>query len=86
MHLLRWHVRTYCEKHKDYSDFVLSRFRDTPDFNGENEFTAAHDKLWNTDVAIRLQPDFCLSSTQQQIIAHDYHDQSTNEAFDQSPF
>ncbi|MFP6808497.1 MAG: WYL domain-containing protein, partial [Pseudomonadales bacterium] len=24
---LRWHVRAWCEKNKDYRDFVLSRFR-----------------------------------------------------------
>lgn len=69
---LRWHVRAYCEKHKDYRDFVLSRFRGTPDFNGESEFTAEQDTEWNTQVTIRLQPDPRLSLAQQQIIAHDY--------------
>lgn len=24
---MRWHVRAYCEKNRDYRDFVLSRFR-----------------------------------------------------------
>lgn len=69
---LRWHVRAYCEKHKDYRDFVLSRFRGTPDFNGDSEFTVEQDTLWNTEVTIRLQPDSRLSSAQQKIIAHDY--------------
>lgn len=69
---LRWHVRAYCEKHKDYRDFVLSRFRGAPDFNGESEFTAEQDTLWNTEVTICLQPDSRLSVAQQQIIAHDY--------------
>lgn len=69
---LRWHVRAYCEKHKDYRDFVLSRFRGTPDFNGESEFTAEQDTLWNTEVTICLRPDSRLSVAQQQIIAHDY--------------
>lgn len=27
---MRWHVRAYCEKNKDYRDFVLSRFRGVP--------------------------------------------------------
>ena len=69
---LRWHVRAYCEKHKDYRDFVLSRFRGVPDFNGESEFTATQDSEWNSQVTIRLQPDTRLSIAQQQIIAHDY--------------
>lgn len=28
---MRWHVRAYCEKNRDYRDFVLSRFRGEPD-------------------------------------------------------
>lgn len=69
---LRWHVRAYCEKHKDYRDFVLSRFRGAPDFNGESEFTAMQDTEWNSQVTIRLRPDSRLNAAQQQIIARDY--------------
>ncbi|MFK7864299.1 MAG: WYL domain-containing protein [Pseudohongiellaceae bacterium] len=28
---LRWHVRAWCEKNMDYRDFVLSRFRGSPE-------------------------------------------------------
>jgi predicted DNA-binding transcriptional regulator YafY len=28
---MRWHVRAYCEKNREYRDFVLSRFRGEPD-------------------------------------------------------
>ena len=28
---MRWHVRAYCEKSRDYRDFVLSRFRGEPE-------------------------------------------------------
>lgn len=28
---IRWHVRAYCEKRRDYLDFVMSRFRGTPE-------------------------------------------------------
>ncbi len=31
---MRWHVRAYCEKNRDYRDFVLSRFRGEPDLDG----------------------------------------------------
>ena len=69
---LRWHVRAYCEKHHEYRDFVLSRFRGTPELNGESENTSAHDSAWNTLVTIILKPDPRLTPTQQAIIAHDY--------------
>jgi predicted DNA-binding transcriptional regulator YafY len=69
---LRWHVRAYCEKHKDFRDFVLSRFRGIPDFYGDSDVTTEQDALWNTEVTIRLQPDHRLSTAQQSIIAHDY--------------
>ena len=69
---LRWHVRAYCEKHKEYRDFVLSRFRGTPDFNGDSEFSSEQDKAWNTNVTLILQPDPRLSAAQQHIIAQDY--------------
>lgn len=69
---LRWHVRAYCEKHKEYRDFVLSRFRGIPDFNGDSDFTREQDKDWNTQVSIILRPDPRLSDAQQKIIAHDY--------------
>jgi predicted DNA-binding transcriptional regulator YafY len=69
---LRWHVRAYCEKHKDYRDFVLSRFRGAPELYGDSDFTSEQDELWNTQVTICLRPDSRLSAAQQQIIAHDY--------------
>lgn len=28
---MRWHVRAYCERNRDYRDFVLSRFRGIPE-------------------------------------------------------
>ena len=33
----RWHVRAWCEKNRDYRDFVLSRFRGTPEFLGPSK-------------------------------------------------
>ncbi|MFT5084470.1 MAG: putative DNA-binding transcriptional regulator YafY [Lentisphaeria bacterium] len=70
---MRWHVRAYCEKHREYRDFVLSRFRGIPDFVGPSTFTATEDALWNTEVILKIQPDTRLSSVQQEIIAQDYN-------------
>ena len=69
---LRWHVRAYCEKNRAYRDFVLSRFRDTPEIIGDSANTKADDVDWNTPVCIKLRPDSRLSKAQQDIIARDY--------------
>lgn len=37
---MRWHVRAYCEKNRDYRDFVLSRFRGLPELQDEPPRTA----------------------------------------------
>ena len=69
---LRWHVRAYCEKHGDYRDFVLSRFRGVPELMGESQFTVQQDIQWNTDVTILIEPDSRLGEMQQDILAHDF--------------
>ena len=69
---LRWHVRAYCEKNRQYRDFVLSRFRGTPEVVGSSENTSADDIEWNTEVAVKIIPDTRLSDIQQDIVAHDY--------------
>jgi predicted DNA-binding transcriptional regulator YafY len=69
----RWHVRAYCEKRKDYTDFVLSRFRGEPDMiDHESPNPLAEDISWNTLVEIIITPDSRLSPAQQTIIANDY--------------
>ena len=70
---MRWHVRAYCERGRDYKDFVLSRFRGVPqleDLPSENGRDG--DKDWNTHVQVRLAPDSRLSREQQAIIETDY--------------
>lgn len=69
---LRWHVRGYCEKHRNYRDFVLSRFRGTPEILDVSEFTSKKDLLWNTDVVIQVKADSRLDVIQQEIVANDY--------------
>ncbi|MDO5667361.1 MAG: WYL domain-containing protein [Alcaligenaceae bacterium] len=69
---LRWHIRAYCEKQKDYRDFVLSRFRDEAELLTESEFTQAQDDHWQTEVEIIICPDSRLTAEQQGIIERDY--------------
>lgn len=69
----RWHVRAYCEKRKDYTDFVLSRFRGEPDMiDHESPNPIEQDVAWNSRVQIIIKPDSRLSPAQQEIIATDY--------------
>ncbi len=69
---LRWHVRAWCEKNLEYRDFVLSRFRDTPEILDSSTHGAEDDIEWNTRVTIRVVPDPRLSRNQQQVVEHDY--------------
>lgn len=69
---IRWHVRAYSEKHRDYRDFVLSRFAGVPEFFGESKNTLAEDKLWNTEVVLQIKPDSRLSLAQQCIVEKDF--------------
>lgn len=70
---LRWHVRAYCEKNRDYRDFVLSRFRSINGIEGDAEMTKEQDQRWNTTIDIVLVPDSRLTDYQQAIIAEDYN-------------
>ncbi|MFC0351209.1 WYL domain-containing protein [Undibacterium danionis] len=69
---LRWHVRAYCEKHGEFRDFVLSRFRGVPELLEESTHTNDEDHPWHTEVTIQIKPDSRLNSTQQAILAHDF--------------
>jgi predicted DNA-binding transcriptional regulator YafY len=69
---LRWHVRAWCEKHQEYRDFVLSRFRDIPEVLGDSEHGADGDTDWNTLVTIILVPDPRLTPAQCEVIEVDY--------------
>lgn len=70
----RWHVRAFCEKHRDYRDFVLSRFRGVPEPCGNmlGAHGLAEDTAWHTRVEVRLIPDRRLPSQERALIAADY--------------
>ena len=70
---MRWHVRAYCEKNRDYRDFVLSRFRGMPELmDDETENTREKDPGWTSQVQVIIEPDSRLKSEQQAIIETDY--------------
>ncbi|WP_410280575.1 WYL domain-containing protein, partial [Halomonas campaniensis] len=70
----RWHVRAFCEKHRDYRDFVLSRFRGVPEPCGDmlGDHGLAEDEDWHTPVEVRLIPDRRLPFPERALIAADY--------------
>ncbi|MGR2740763.1 WYL domain-containing protein [Billgrantia sp. Q4P2] len=70
----RWHVRAFCEKHLQYRDFVLSRFRDVPESCGSmlDNHDGMHDADWHAQVEVRLIPDRRLPEVERSLIARDY--------------
>ena len=70
---MRWHVRAYCEKNREYRDFVLSRFRGVPELmNDQSGNGSADDAGWNTRVNVLIEPDSRLKPEQRAIIESDY--------------
>lgn len=69
---LRWHVRGFCEKSRDYRDLVLSRFRGQAELLDDSEHGIARDEAWQTQIRLILQPDYRLSAEKQAVLANDY--------------
>jgi len=69
---MRWHVRAYCEKNRQYRDFVLSRLRGEPALDGKSENGIDEDEVWNTEVTVIIEPDSRLTPTQKAIIEVDF--------------
>lgn len=69
---MRWHVRAYCEKNRAWRDFVLSRFRGTPELLDRTAHGRDYDPGWNTKVDVILEPDARLLAEQKAIIETDY--------------
>ena len=68
----RWHVRAFCEKNRDFRDFVLSRFRGTPAIEGPAESRIEDDKRWLHRITLKVTPDQRLSKEQRKVIEQDY--------------
>ncbi|WJG10667.1 WYL domain-containing protein [Aliiglaciecola sp. LCG003] len=73
---LRWHLRAFDEKHKEFRDFVLSRFRGEPELLDKGTHCAKQDSGWNTYINIILAPDQRLNMNQKRVIEHDYQMQN----------
>lgn len=70
---MRWHVRAYCEKNRDYRDFVLSRFRGVPELQDEKHDNGQDgDTGWTAEVAVIIEPDPRLKPQQKAIIEQDF--------------
>ena len=69
---VRWHVRAYCEKHRDYRDFVINRIKSIDDEMGQTIVADINDTLWHQKVTIEIMPNPHLSHAQQALIARDY--------------
>jgi predicted DNA-binding transcriptional regulator YafY len=68
----RWHVRAFCEKNQDFRDFVLSRFRGDAEMLDDSPNNESDDAAWHTPINVLIRPDPRLTSTQQEVVAHDY--------------
>lgn len=68
----RWHVRGWCEKNREYRDFVLSRIGDGARLLTPASRDARQDRPWQTVITLRLAPDPRLDARQQALIAADY--------------
>lgn len=71
----RWHVRAFCEKNRDFRDFVLHRFNTIPELESERYGYSdpSLDTDWNRYVMMKIIPNPRLDPEQQQVVADDYH-------------
>lgn len=70
----RWHVRAWCEKHRDFRDFVLTRFVGEPELEGPRLPDGAPnlDTLWQERMDVIFTPNPTLPESHRQLIAEDY--------------
>jgi hypothetical protein len=73
---IRWHVRAYCGKNKQYRDFVLSRFNGDAEFEGPASHIATQDERWNTWLDLVIQPDPRLAPEKRRLLELDYQMES----------
>jgi predicted DNA-binding transcriptional regulator YafY len=67
----RWHVRAWCETHRDFRDFVLSRIQATDEMR-PSQVDPEADRCWHEEVVIILAPNPELSEGAQRAIAKEY--------------
>lgn len=75
----RWHLRGWCEKNRNYRDFVLTRFRGLPELLDGSYQGAEKDHNWQQQVTLELTPNPWLEPFQWPILAADYGMQKDEE-------
>lgn len=68
----RWHLRAWCYSREEFRDFLLSRIYFTPELKQNSNKTAEQDRLWHTNIQLRLIPNLLLNTDQRTLVAHDY--------------
>ncbi|WP_336367756.1 helix-turn-helix transcriptional regulator [Marinobacter sp. C2H3] len=69
----QWHLRAWCEANREFRDFALSRFRQTPEVLRQRaRHRQEQDQDWTREVTLAVVPDSRLTPAQQDIIARDY--------------
>jgi predicted DNA-binding transcriptional regulator YafY len=67
----RWHVRAYCEKNRDYRDFLLGRVLEIAGDLGAALEDPINDSKWHTEITLRLIPHPALSKQQQKLVRYE---------------
>lgn len=67
----RWHARAWCNTHRDFRDFVLSRIQETGETRPANINPAA-DRCWHETISMILAPNPELSEGAQRAIAKEF--------------
>lgn len=65
----RWHTRAYCEKNREYRDFMLGRIFDVTDELGPAINHPEEDQDWHIYMTLELIPNPLLTPDQQKLIA-----------------
>lgn len=68
----RWHLRAWCEKSREFRDFVLGRFQGAGELLDKSSVALEDDIAWHTNVTITIAPDPRLTNEQRQVIEFEY--------------
>ncbi len=67
----RWHARSYCEKSREFRDFVISRIMEARQTRPPADPLAC-DSAWNEILELHIGPHPALSPNQQRVVELDY--------------
>jgi len=67
----RWHVRAFCEKNRDYRDFLLGRVLEIPGDLGPALEDPQNDSRWQSEITLRLVPNPALTQKQRELVRYE---------------